>query len=87
MDEANRIRDKLIALLLLGCVLLLPPVLLVFNRPLLVLGIPPLYLYLFAAWAVMIALAAAIAVRIPGDEGNSPDGVAGGTPPGGEDNA
>lgn len=68
MDRASLVRARLIALLALGTVLLLPPLLVVFNRPVRVLGIPALYLYIFAAWALIIALAAAISRRISSDD-------------------
>jgi hypothetical protein len=37
-----------------------------FNRPLLVLGIPLVYAYLFAAWAALIVLMAYVVRRIDG---------------------
>jgi hypothetical protein len=64
MIRRERTNELLVALFLLGVVLLLPPVLLVFNRPERIMGVPVLYLYLFAAWAVLIGLVAAIARRI-----------------------
>jgi hypothetical protein len=42
---------------LLGLLLLSYPLVNVVNRPLLVLGIPLLYLYLFVLWAGLVALA------------------------------
>ena len=54
---------RLVALFLLGVLLFNYPLLAVFNRPAEVLGIPVLYAYLFAAWAVLIALVAAIMQR------------------------
>lgn len=60
----SRVTEQLVALFLLGALLLLPPVLLVFDWPVRVLGLPLLYLYVFAAWAMLIALTAAIAVRL-----------------------
>ena len=70
------IRERLIALFLLGVVMVLPPVLQVFNQPVRVLGVPVLYLYLFAAWAVLILWTAAVARGI-GCEDDVP-GPAGG---------
>ncbi len=63
MARHGRAAERLVALFVLGVVLLLPPVLLVFNRPERVAGIPVLYLYLFIAWALLIGLAAAIVGR------------------------
>ena len=49
--------QRLMALLVLGVVLFTPPLLLVFNRPVRVLGLPLLLLYLFLAWGALVALA------------------------------
>jgi hypothetical protein len=56
MHRQGERHQRLVAIFLLGVALFLPPLLLVFNRPAMLLGIPVLYLYLFVAWAVLIAL-------------------------------
>jgi hypothetical protein len=71
----DRTREWMLALFLLGITLLLPPLLLLFNHPTRVLGLPVLYLYVFATWTLLIALAALIASRIAPDM--SPDRAAG----------
>ena len=43
-----------------ACCCLLPPLLRVFNRPVRILGMPVLYLYLFVAWAALIGMTAAV---------------------------
>jgi len=58
MQEPSRTREFLIALFLLGVLLFVPPLLLVFNSATRILGVPTLYLYLFAVWAALIALIA-----------------------------
>jgi hypothetical protein len=50
----------LVALLLLGCLALNYPLLSLFNKASLWFGIPALYLYLFAVWALFIAIVAAL---------------------------
>ncbi len=52
--------ERLVFVFVLGLVAFNPPLLSVFSVPEFVLGIPLLYLYLFAAWAVQIALLALI---------------------------
>lgn len=64
MPRRNRTTERLVAVFLFGLALLTPPVMLVFDQRLRVAGIPLLYLYLFAAWALLIALAAAATRRI-----------------------
>ena len=48
--------ERLVALFILGVVLFNPPFLSIFNRTAHVFGVPLLYLYLFLAWALLIAL-------------------------------
>lgn len=63
MLRPNRTHERLVALFLLGVLLFTPPVLALFNNATRVLGLPALYLYLFAAWAAVIGLAALAAER------------------------
>jgi hypothetical protein len=50
--------DRLIALFLLGVLFLSPPLLAVFRVDTIIAGVPLLYLYLFAVWALLIVLLA-----------------------------
>ena len=50
--------DRLIAAFLAGCALFNYPLLSLFDRPDEVFGIPLVYAYIFAAWAVVIGLMA-----------------------------
>ena len=61
-DEVRR-RDRLIGLFLLALVLLDPPLLLLFGGGDTVFGLPLLYVYIFAAWLLIIATVAWIAER------------------------
>ena len=47
---------RLVGLFLLGTMLFNFPLLHLFNRPVLVLGIPVFYLFLFCAWSLIIFL-------------------------------
>ena len=53
----------LVAAFLLGCLLFTYPILSLFNHDGMLWGIPILYLYLFAAWALLIGLIAYAAER------------------------
>ena len=55
--------ERLIGLFLFGLLLFMPPLIGVFDKAYLVGGIPVLYLYLFLAWAMLIALMALIVER------------------------
>lgn len=63
MARPSRPRERLVALFLLGVIAFSPPLLTVFNVPTRVAGVPGLYLYLFAAWLVIIVLAAVAVER------------------------
>ena len=63
MHASSRKRQQLVGLFLLGCLAFSYPFVLLFDRPVLVLGVPLLYAYLFGAWALIIALVALIVER------------------------
>lgn len=50
--------ERLVALFLLGVLLFNPPILALFSAERLIAGVPVLYVYIFAGWALVIALAA-----------------------------
>jgi hypothetical protein len=80
----RRTHERLVALFLLGVLLLLPPLLAIFNHPVRILGVPVLYLYLFIAWATVIGLTAAVMrlVDLAHDNRGEPsDTPSGGSPP------
>jgi hypothetical protein len=62
-------RELLTACFVLFTALLVWPLLSIVNRPVLVAGIPALVLYLFAVWALIIAVLALAARRARGDDG------------------
>lgn len=63
MKRTNVRTERLVGLFLLGLLLFNYPLLAAFNTPRLVLGLPLLYLYLFAAWAAIIAVTAIVLAR------------------------
>jgi membrane protein implicated in regulation of membrane protease activity len=56
--------DLLIACFLLFGACLIWPLLAIANRPVLILGVPVLVLYLFAVWASMVAVLIMLARRL-----------------------
>ena len=62
--------ELVVACFLLFGVCLVWPLLAIANRPVLVLGVPALVLYLFAVWAAMVVALISLArrVRLPEDE-------------------
>ncbi|MGZ8201969.1 MAG: hypothetical protein ACXWUB_01860 [Burkholderiales bacterium] len=63
MNDSSLKGQRLIALFLLGCLLFNYPLFALFAGPAAVLGIPVLYVYLFFAWALLIALMALVVSR------------------------
>jgi hypothetical protein len=63
MRARGRGHEFLVALFWLGTLLLAPPLLIVFNQPTRLLGVPTLYLYLFVVWGALIALVALVVER------------------------
>lgn len=63
MKRSHARNERLVGLFLLGLVLFEYPMLALFNAPRLVLGVPLLYLYLFLAWAAVIAISAIVLHR------------------------
>ena len=63
MPKSSRKGQRLIGLFLLGCLLFNYPLLALFNLRATVLGVPLLYVYLFAAWGLLIALVALVMER------------------------
>jgi hypothetical protein len=56
MTPDSRTTRRLVGVFLLGWVLLNYPILSLFNRPATVAGIPLLYVFVFAAWTLIVAL-------------------------------
>jgi hypothetical protein len=63
MGEFDVRAQRLAALCLLGFVLFGYPLLAVFNVPVMLFGIPVLYVYFFVAWGALIALLALVIER------------------------
>jgi hypothetical protein len=63
MAKSSPKGQQLVGLFLLGCLLFNYPLLALFNVRATMFGIPLLYAYLFAAWALLIGLVAFIMER------------------------
>ena len=58
MHHSDITGQRLVAIVLLGCVLFNYPVLSLFSKPGTWFGIPLLYFYIFAVWALLIGVTA-----------------------------
>jgi hypothetical protein len=63
MSRSAVTSQRLVALFLLGTLLFNYPLLAVFDRTALFLGIPVLYAYVFSCWALLIGLLALVVER------------------------
>jgi hypothetical protein len=81
MSRPGLTHERLVALFLLGVFLFTPPFLGIFNTPDRILGLPGLYLYLFAAWTLLIVLVALAIESSDADDGpaRTADAPAGGS--------
>lgn len=63
MNRPNIKTHRLAALFILGALLFNYPLLALFNHPAQVGGVPVLYVYMFAAWALLVGLLALVVER------------------------
>ena len=61
---AKKTNERYVALIILTALLFNPPIMSIFNSTELILGVPMLFLYLFAAWTLIIGLNAYLAKRL-----------------------
>lgn len=67
MKRSDMTGERIFALFLLGTIAFNAPILTIFSTDTVVFGIPLLFVYLFAAWSVLIALMALTTTRWPRD--------------------
>jgi len=68
MPGRGRLVERSFVLTLLTLVLLTPPIIAIFNVPVLILGVPLLHLYCFAVWLLAIVAGARLAAALRRDE-------------------
>lgn len=71
MNEQELTGQKTVAVFLVAVVALSPLFLAIFSRPAFILGIPQLYLYLFAVWALVILAIGVNVFRVESDVGEA----------------
>ncbi len=67
MNGSDIASERLLVVFLLGVLLFSPPFLLIFDNSATAVGLPVLFLYLFVAWAVLIALMALVIEHMEGE--------------------
>lgn len=72
MRPSRKGSDSVLALLVLGIWLLMPPAISLFSGARSLLGVPLLVIYLFGVWLGLIAATAWLSRRLPRGEGRLP---------------
>lgn len=74
MADRRKLIGGMLLLTVLGGLLMLPPLVFVFNQPIAHLGIPQIVFYLFAVWLLLIVGTALLTHALPPDETNAEPG-------------
>lgn len=67
----GQLADRALALTVLALLLLTPPILTIFDVPVLVFGIPLLHIYCYSVWLLAIVAGAWLATRLNAGQGGS----------------
>ena len=65
MVPRQKARDAILALTIFGALLLMPPILPFFDRPLSLAGVPLIVIYVFGVWLALIVLTWVLSRRVP----------------------
>ena len=74
MPELRKIRSSMLLLTVLGGLLMLPPLVYLFQQPISHFGIPQIVIYLFAVWLLLVIGTGLLAHALPRDEPESGEG-------------
>jgi hypothetical protein len=74
MADRRKLTGGMLLLTVLGCALMLPPLVYVFNQPIDHFGIPQIVFYLFAVWLLLIIGTAVLTHGLPPDETDAEPG-------------
>jgi len=77
MAEQRKLITSMLALTIAGALLLVPPLVYVFNQPLIHFGIPQIVIYLFGVWLLLILGTAALTRVLPPDSADPANGAEG----------
>lgn len=69
-------RDAILVVTVFGAILLMPPFLPFFDRPIDLFGMPLIVVYVFGVWLTLICLACFLSRRLPTDAPREPLGNA-----------
>lgn len=68
MADRRKLEASMLVLAIFGVLLLLPPLVYVFNQPISHFGVPQIVIYLFVVWLVLIIGTALLTRALPPEE-------------------
>ena len=68
MASRRKLENAALALLVFGAVLIVPPILSIFNVPVRILGVPLVVMYLFMVWITLVGVTLLLSRRMPQSE-------------------
>jgi hypothetical protein len=74
MADRRKLAGGMLLLTVFGSMLILPPLVHVFNQPIIHFGIPQIVFYLFAVWLLLIIGTALLTRALPPDDNGSAPG-------------
>jgi len=74
MADRRKLTGGMLLLTVLGCLLVLPPLVYVFDQPIAHFGIPQIVFYLFAVWLLLIVGTALLTRALPPAENGAEPG-------------
>ncbi|MCZ4346384.1 hypothetical protein PSC71_14120 [Devosia sp. J2-20] len=74
MAERRKLIASMLVLTIFGALLLVPPLVYVFNQPITHFGVPQVVIYLFVVWLLLIMGTAMLTHLLPPETGDTTNG-------------
>ncbi|MBS3848599.1 hypothetical protein KD146_07805 [Devosia sp. BSSL-BM10] len=74
MAERRKLIASMLVLTIFGALLLVPPLVYVFNQPITHFGVPQVVIYLFVVWLLLIMGTAMLTHLLPSETGDTTNG-------------
>jgi predicted membrane channel-forming protein YqfA (hemolysin III family) len=73
MPDQRKLEAAVFVIAIISAMLIVPPIVYIFNQPFLHFGVPQVVLYLFGVWLVMIVGTALVTRRLPHNDDRGTD--------------